>query len=79
MKRGILITLLSALAGGLTAYAVVKMVLPEQGTEIVQTTMDGARFRTVSLTQDNWPDFTSVMPDINATIDEPTEPREPTR
>ena len=29
MKRGILITLLSALAGGLTAYAVVKMVLPE--------------------------------------------------
>ncbi|MBO5311627.1 MAG: Do family serine endopeptidase [Bacteroidales bacterium] len=58
MKRGILITLLSALAGGLTAYAVVKMVLPEQGTEIVQTTMDGARFRTVNLTQDNWPDFT---------------------
>ena len=58
MKRGILITLLSALAGGLTAYAVVKMVLPEQGTEIVQTTMDGARFRTVSLTHDNWPDFT---------------------
>ena len=58
MKRGILITLLSALAGGLTAYVVVKMVLPEQGTEIVQTTMDGARFRTVSLTQDNWPDFT---------------------
>ena len=58
MKRGILITLLSALAGGLTAYAVVKMVLPEQGTEIVQATMDGARFRTVSLTQDNWPDFT---------------------
>ena len=53
-----MITLLSALAGGLTAYAVVKMVLPEQGTEIVQTTMDGARFRTVSLTQDNWPDFT---------------------
>ena len=58
MKRGILITLLSALAGGLTAYAVVKMVLPEQGAEIVQTTMDGARFRTVSLTHDNWPDFT---------------------
>ena len=58
MKRGILITLLSALAGGLTAYAVVKMVLPEQGTEIVQATMDGARFRTVSLTHDNWPDFT---------------------
>ena len=58
MKRGILITLLSALAGGLTAYAVVKMGLPEQGAEIVQTTMGGARFRTVSLTQDNWPDFT---------------------
>ena len=58
MKRGILITLLSALAGGLTAYVVVKTLLPEQGTEVVQTTMDGARFRTVSLAQDNWPDFT---------------------
>ncbi len=58
MKRGILITLLSALAGGLTAYAVVKTLVPERGTEVVQTTMDGARFRTVSLTQDNWPDFT---------------------
>ena len=58
MKRGILITLLSALAGGLTAYVVVKTLLHEQGTEVVQTTMDGARFRTVSLAQDNWPDFT---------------------
>ena len=58
MKRGILITLLSALAGGLTAYVVVKTLLPEQGREVVQTTMDGARFRTVSLAQDNWPDFT---------------------
>lgn len=56
MKRGILITLLSALAGGLTAYAVVSMTTEE----VIQTVPDveGARFRTVSLTQDNYPDFT---------------------
>ena len=56
MKRGILITLLSALAGGLTAYAVVSMTTEE----VIQTVPDveGASFRTVSLTQDNYPDFT---------------------
>ena len=58
MKRGILITLLSALAGGLTAYAVVQAMGPAQGLEQTQMVADGARFRTVNLTQDNWPDFT---------------------
>ena len=54
MKKGILITLLSALAGGLTAYAVVKTMGLVQGSEVVQTTMEGAKFRTVNLSQDNW-------------------------
>ena len=57
MKRGILITLLSALAGGLTAYAVVK-TMSSDNVSIQQAAGDGAMFRTVNLSQDNWPDFT---------------------
>ena len=56
MKRGILIALLSALAGGLTAYAVVNVMTKPQ-VQTVQS-VDGAQFRTVSLSHDNWPDFT---------------------
>ena len=56
MKRGFLIILLSALVGGLTAYAVVN-VKSEQTVSVVDNT-DGARFRTVNLSHDNWPDFT---------------------
>ena len=56
MKRSVLIVLLSALVGGLTAYAVVKGSVKEQA-KIVES-VDGARFRTVNLSQDNWPDFT---------------------
>ena len=56
MKRGILIALLSALAGGLTAYAVVNLMTKPQ-VQTVQS-VDGAQFRTVSLSHDNWPDFT---------------------
>ena len=57
MKRGILITLLSALAGGVTAYAVVKNMT----TDNLSVEANGAgreMFRTVNLMQDNWPDFT---------------------
>lgn len=56
MKKGLIITLLSALVGGLTAFVVVKSMLPEE-VEIVQTA-DGTQFRTVNLSHDNWPDFT---------------------
>ena len=55
MKRGILIALLSAFAGGLTAYAVVRSM---SGQTIVTTVSEPAQFRTVNLSQDNWPDFT---------------------
>ena len=56
MKRGLLITLLSALAGGLTAYAVVNFT----SAQTVQSIPGGdiAQFRTVSLAHDNYPDFT---------------------
>ena len=57
MKRGILITALSAIAGGLTAYAVVNGMTAGQ-TGVAETGSDGAMFRTVNLMQDNWPDFT---------------------
>ena len=57
MKRGILITLLSALAGGLTAYAVVSNVTTD-GMTSVEASHDAGMFRTVNLQQDNWPDFT---------------------
>ena len=57
MKRGILITVLSAIAGGLTAYAVVKSMASDE-LSVVETMSEGARFRTVNLSQDNWPDFT---------------------
>ena len=56
MRRGILIALLSAAVGGLTAYAVVNAMTKSQ-VKIVETS-EGAQFRTVNLMQDNWPDFT---------------------
>ena len=56
MKKGLLIVALAALAGGLTSYAVVKGMTKEEVR--VTEYSDGARFRTVNLSQDNWPDFT---------------------
>ena len=56
MKRGFFIVLLSAIVGGLTAYVVVRNASEDQ-IQVVQTS-DGAQFRTVNLSQDNWPDFT---------------------
>ena len=57
MKRGVLITLLSALAGGVTAYAVVNNMTSDK-MSVVDAGVDGGMFRTVNLMQDNWPDFT---------------------
>ena len=56
MKKGIVIVLLSALAGGLTAFAVVKGVHETPQQE--ETAAEGMQFRTVNLSHDNWPDFT---------------------
>ena len=49
--------LLSAMVAGLTAFAVVKYAVFNQEPTIVQVD-EGARFRTVNLSGDNWPDFT---------------------
>ena len=57
MRRGILVALLSAVVAGLTAFAVVKYAMYNQAPTIVQVD-EGARFRTVNLAEDNWPDFT---------------------
>ena len=56
MKKGLLYALLSAAIGGLTAFAVVKTLQPDQ-TVVVQSE-EGAKFRTVNLSHDKWPDFT---------------------
>ena len=57
MRRGILVALLSAMVAGLTAFAVVKYAMFNQEPTVVQVD-EGARFRTVNLSEDNWPDFT---------------------
>lgn len=56
MKKGIIVVLLSALVGGITAYAVVKAAEPEGNKVIVSN--DGAAYRTVNLAQTDYPDFT---------------------
>ena len=56
MKKGILIVLLSALVGGLTAHAVVKGMQDDFAEEIANG--GESEFRTVNLANDNWPDFT---------------------
>ena len=57
MKRGILITVLSAIVGGLTAFAVVHNMVSDN-VSVVEMRGDGAMFRTVNLMHDDWPDFT---------------------
>ena len=52
MKKGILITLLSALAGGLTAFAVVKGMTGDVQSFPVNN--DTPQFRTVNLSHDNF-------------------------
>ena len=56
MKKGIIMVLLSALVGGITAYAVVKAAEPEGNKVVVSN--DGAAYRTVNLAQTDYPDFT---------------------
>ena len=56
MKKGILMVLLSALVGGLTAYAVVNVMQTDKSQAM--SVSDEVNFRTVNLSHDNWPDFT---------------------
>ena len=56
MNKSVLMVLLSAAVGGLTAFTVVKSISPDQPQAVQMT--DGAQFRTVNLSHENWPDFT---------------------
>ncbi|MCR5409074.1 MAG: Do family serine endopeptidase [Bacteroidales bacterium] len=60
MKKGILTVLLSVVAGGLTAYGVVKATQPVTEQQIVTTDATGApvEYRTVNLAETDYPDFT---------------------
>ena len=60
MKRGFLTVLLSVLAGGLTAYAVVKATQPEPTTPTIVKDVNGnaVEYRTVNLAETDYPDFT---------------------
>ena len=61
MKRGFLTVLLSVLAGGITAYAVVKATQPEPVAQSVVTTDENGtavEYRTVNLAETDYPDFT---------------------
>ncbi|MBE6250316.1 MAG: Do family serine endopeptidase [Bacteroidales bacterium] len=58
MKRGILFVLLSAVAGGLTAFGVVSYMQKDIAEVVVMNEKNGAEFRTVSLSQNDYPDFT---------------------
>ena len=59
MKKGFLTVLLSVLAGGLTAYAVVKVTQPQE-PPVVETDAAGRAVvtRTVNLADSDYPDFT---------------------
>ena len=57
MKRVFLIAVLSAIAGGLTAYGVVNSMFSDNAS-VVTSTGDSGMFRTVNLSNEKWPDFT---------------------
>ena len=60
MKKGFLTLLLSVIAGGLTAYGVVKATLPQPAQDQVVTDAAGnaVEYRTVNLAESDYPDFT---------------------
>ncbi len=58
MKRGILTVLLSVLAGGLTAYGVVKANEKSLGPVRVTGENGSVEYRTVNLADSDYPDFT---------------------
>ena len=60
MKKGILTVLLSVVAGGLTAYGVVKATQPVPEQHIVNSDPSGntVEYRTVNLAETDYPDFT---------------------
>ena len=58
MKKGILTIVLSALLGGVVAFAVTKSMTPDNPGRQVVVSADGAQYRTVNLDMTDYPDFT---------------------
>ena len=58
MKRGFLTVLLSVLAGGLTAYGVVKVNGSQYSAPAVRSEGGSVEYRTVNLAESDYPDFT---------------------
>ncbi len=60
MNKNMLTVIASVLLSGLTAFGIVKANQPETQTATTQTSysIDGSAYRTVNLSQDNYPDFT---------------------
>ena len=58
MKKGLLTVLLSVLAGGLTAYAVVRASEPKTPGVVRDSEGNAVEYRTVNLADTDYPDFT---------------------
>ena len=58
MKKGILIAVIAAVAGGLSAWIVTKAAGSDQTAQQVMVATDGGQYRTVNLSLDDYPDFT---------------------
>lgn len=58
MRKGIVTVLVSAVVAGLTSLCVVKALAPDDSGTFSVNGNDGAAFRTVNLTQKDYPDFT---------------------
>ena len=58
MKKEIITLAVSALVGGLTAYAVARTVAPDDTFQTVVSGNDGTTYRTVNLNLSDYPDFT---------------------
>ncbi len=59
MKKGIIYAVISALCGASAAFCVIKGVGNGEKDEVQpQATVSDVKFRTVDLSNDNWPDFT---------------------
>lgn len=58
MKKGILIAVIAAVAGGLSAWIVTKAAGSDQTAREVVVSSDGGQYRTVNLSLDDYPDFT---------------------
>lgn len=56
MKKTLLTALLAIVAGGLSAFVVVRATSPDTVTSVVSP--DGSMYRTVNLAQNDYPDFT---------------------